>query len=102
VLRRLASGDDRVRLHGWRNFYYRTDYIGGRVFGPDDPSGVDQELPDPVSNWYIHGQPTPGAARHSGYWVDPPVWRAVDDFATAVAAAPTIPRQDRATLREDA
>jgi hypothetical protein len=104
VLRRLTSGDDGAGLLGWRNFYYRTDYIGGRVFGDDDPSGVDQELPDPASNWYIHGQPAPAAARHSGYWIDPPVWRTVDDFATAVAGARSIPRQGQGqtALRGDA
>ncbi|MFC6017916.1 hypothetical protein ACFP2T_17075 [Plantactinospora solaniradicis] len=104
VLRRLTTGDDGAGLLGWRNFHYRTDYIGGQVFPAGDPSGVDEELPDPVTNWYIHGQPAPAAARHSGYWIDPSVWRAVDEFATAVAGAQSIPRQGqgRPALREDA
>ncbi|GIG86155.1 hypothetical protein [Plantactinospora endophytica] len=105
VLRRLAptGGAPGVALHAWRNFYYRTDYIGGRVFGPGrGPAGVDVELPDPVSNWYIHGQPAPTAARHSGYWVDPAVWLAVDDLAEAVAAVRRVPRQSRAALHKEA
>lgn len=99
VLRRLAAGST---LHAWRNFYYRTDYIGGRIFGPTDASGVDQELADPGTNWYVHGQPPPIASRHAGYWVDPAVWHTVDQFAQELTAAPRVPRQSRAVLREDA
>ncbi|AVT30303.1 hypothetical protein C6361_13265 [Plantactinospora sp. BC1] len=105
VLGRLAptGGAPGVALHAWRNFYYRTDYIGGRIFTAGrPPAEVDVELPDPVSNWYVHGQPAPAAARHSGYWVDPAVWRAVDDLAEAVGAVRRVPRQGRSALHEEA
>ncbi|WP_422771215.1 hypothetical protein ACN28C_32035 [Plantactinospora sp. WMMC1484] len=99
-----TGGAPGVALHAWRNFYYRTDYIGGRVFPAGrEPAEIDVELPDPVSNWHIHGQPAPVAARHSGYWVDPAVWRTVDDLAEAIAAARRLPRQSQAaTLHEEA
>lgn len=89
VLRRLApTGDDaEARLVAWRNFHYRTDYIGGPVFPDGHPAQVDVELPDPATNWYVHGQPVPVPRRHSGYWVDPAVWRVVDDLAKEVGRA---------------
>ncbi|MGI5213747.1 hypothetical protein [Plantactinospora sp. CA-290183] len=101
VLRRLAPTGENpaTAVHAWRNFHYRTDYIGGAVFGAAEPSGVDEELPDPGTSWYVHGQSAPAATRHSGYWVDPAVWRAVDEYAEAVAAAGRIPRQGEAAVR---
>ncbi|ROT31694.1 hypothetical protein [Micromonospora sp. HM5-17] len=88
VLRRLApTGDDaEAGLYAWRNFHYQTDYIGGPVFPSGHPARVDVELPDPATNWYVHGQPLPAPRRHSGYWVDPAVWRTVDDLAERLAA----------------
>ncbi|MFB9233983.1 hypothetical protein ACFFWC_00280 [Plantactinospora siamensis] len=125
VLRGLESRG----VYAWRNFYYRTDYIGGpalsdgadqagqadadaiagrttdadrsgsaeraadaagtgRIGGADQGAGVDVELPDPVSNWYIFGQPRPTATRHSGYWTDAAVWQAVDELASDLAGDP--------------
>ncbi|MEQ4303878.1 hypothetical protein ABNF97_21275 [Plantactinospora sp. B6F1] len=98
-----TGGAAGVALHAWRNFSYRTDYIGGRIFPAGrPPTEIDVELPDPVGNGHIHGQPAPAAARHSGYWVDPAVWRTVDDLAEAVGAVRRVPRQDRAALHEEA
>ncbi|MEE6257882.1 hypothetical protein [Plantactinospora sonchi] len=90
VLRRLGpTGDDADSpVYAWRNFHYRTDYIGGPVFERGHPARIDVELPDPATNWYIHGQHPPAPSRHSGYWVDPAVWRTVDDLAERIAWAP--------------
>lgn len=89
VLRRLGpTGDDADSpVYAWRNFHYRTDYIGGPVFPQGHPAAIDVELPDPPTSWYVHGQPAPAPTRHSGYWVDPVVWRTVDDLADHLSRA---------------
>lgn len=97
VLRQLApDAGTAAAVHDWRNFYYRTDYIGGPVLAHDPGAagagGVDVELPDPRTSWHIYGQPEPVAGRHSGYWSDPAVWLTVDRLADEVAAAGTVPR----------
>ena len=93
VLRPLVSG----QVHAWRNFHYRTDYIGGSVLAPGtEPAPgteVDVELPDPRTRWYIYGQPKPATTRHAGYWSDPTMWEQVDRLAEATSGAPRIPRQ---------
>jgi hypothetical protein len=84
LLGRLVPPDGGSRVSTWRNFYHLTDYIGGAVLPARPEAGVDVELPDPATNWYIYGQPKPVAARHSGYWSDAAVWRTVDQFAGAI------------------
>nr|MDT0662277.1 hypothetical protein [Micromonospora sp. DSM 115978] len=93
VLRRLVSADDGSPVYAWRNFSYRTDYIGGPVLGGPASTEVDVELPDPPTCWHIFGQPKPAPTRHSGYWSDPAMWRQVDRLAEAAAGAPRVPRQ---------
>lgn len=80
----------------WRNIYYPTDPIGGRIFDGKDGGGqpeedlpradsqtgschVDRELTDPAECWYNYGQPVPRPGRHSGYWTDARVWKQIDD-----------------------
>jgi hypothetical protein len=63
----------------WRNFYYATDYIGGRVAGTNEV--VNHELTDPPTTWYIYGQNPPMLGRHSGYWTDPRLWTVIDGWA---------------------
>lgn len=75
VLAGLAGPDTR-----WVNVHYPTDYIGGPVFGSGTP-GVDRRLPDPPTCHYVHGQPPPAVAGHSGYWRDPAMWAIVDAVA---------------------
>ncbi|SNR85501.1 hypothetical protein [Blastococcus mobilis] len=87
VLSRLrpatASG---TGIRAWRNLYYQTDYIGREI----GTAAADQELPDPITCWYVYGQPEPAPGRHSGYWTDPKVWVNVDEVAEQLvdAAAP--------------
>ncbi len=89
-----ATGPAGARsVYAWRNFYYQTDYIGGAVLAAAPPADVDAELPDPITSWYIFGQPVPPVTRHSGYWADPAVWRTVDQFAATIAAVPQVPGQ---------
>jgi hypothetical protein len=87
----LPASDAPARLHSWTNCWYQTDYIGGAVFDPRRPVGVDEELPDPVTCWYIYGQPKPTPGRHSGYWDDAAVWAHVDQFARELAPANRVP-----------
>jgi hypothetical protein len=70
----------------WLNFYYPTDPIGGPVFAETTSSArdlVDRPLPDPAESWYVYGQPLPAPQRHSGYWADPRVWKAINHVAAA-------------------
>jgi hypothetical protein len=83
VLQRLTAG---LGTFTWRNFYYRTDFIGGAALAVQPTEPVDKELPDPINSWHIYGQPKPVAGRHSGYWNDPAVWRYVQQTASHMAA----------------
>jgi hypothetical protein len=98
-----VSADRLERLLGsgkrsWRNIYYPTDPIGGRIFqsapahsqpvaSPQeagtraDCQAVDLELPDPAESWYDYGQPKPSPGGHSGYWTDARVWEQVAEIA---------------------
>jgi hypothetical protein len=95
VFDRLA-GPTRVRT--WRNLYYETDYIGRDVL-----EAVDKELPDPITCWYIYGQPRPAPGSHSGYWSDPRFWTAVDSVAQELSPAgesgPASGAQERTPVR---
>jgi hypothetical protein len=91
VLRTLVPDAGRSAVLCWRNVAYRTDYIGGPVLAADPPPGpVDVELPDPPTRWYVHGEPEPAPARHSGYWADAALWREVDRLAVALATHPPV------------
>jgi hypothetical protein len=89
-IRQASSGQ-------WRNIYYPTDPIGGRIFDDSDggsqheeglpradtkpgSSHVDRELIDPAQCWYNYGQPVPRPGRHSGYWTDARVWKQIGDL----------------------
>jgi hypothetical protein len=52
---------------GWRNLYYRTDYVGGPIELPH----VDEPLSDPTTSVCVYGQPTPRIRSHTGYLGDP-------------------------------
>jgi hypothetical protein len=100
VLRRLVPARSTgTAVCAWRNFYYRTDYIGADVLA-EPPCGVDTELPDPPTHWYVFGQPPPAVRRHSGYWSDPAVWREVDACAARLVT-PRPPSQPRYALSPD-
>jgi hypothetical protein len=68
------------RLAEWRNYHYRTDYIGGAVL-PDHDTSVDEDLKDPLTSWLVYGQPPPPVGSHSGYWTDPVMWADIDRMA---------------------
>jgi hypothetical protein len=67
----------------WRNFYRRTDLIGGQVFtGPDDRHGdADQCLRDPSTKWYVPRDPEPAVLGHSGYMADESMYSYVEGLA---------------------
>lgn len=101
VLARLGSGS---RLTDWRNFYYRTDFVGGSVLPTQAGNSVDRELSDPAGTWHVYGQPAQPFRRHTGYWTDRRMWAEIDAMAAELAArcAPAArtygaaPEQDRA------
>jgi len=67
----------------WRNFYRRTDLIGGRVFtGPDGGHGdADVCLRDPSTRWYVPRDPEPPVLGHSGYMADESMYGHVEGLA---------------------
>jgi hypothetical protein len=67
----------------WRNFYRRTDPIGGPVFtGPDGAhDDADQCLHDPDTSCYVPRDPLPAVRGHSGYMRDPCMQDSVDRLA---------------------
>ncbi|WP_203337757.1 hypothetical protein [Nocardioides limicola] len=69
--------DGRARVRQWRNFYTRTDYIGG----PMGIAEVDEEIPDPPTSRYVYGQSVPAMGRHTGYWRDQRMWQRIDELA---------------------
>lgn len=79
ALARLASGQAGIGPVHWRNFYYRTDYIGGPAV-----ASVDIVLPDPPTSDFIFGQAEPRVGSHTGYWTDPHLWSQIDDLAAAI------------------
>lgn len=94
VLENLAKGAGGIGDVCWRNFYYRTDVIGGPVLPdcletkPDaEWNDVDTVLSDPPRSRYIFGQPEPEVGGHSGYWHDKTMWKRVDDLAGQLATA---------------
>jgi hypothetical protein len=92
VLTELVREKSVVRTAGWVNCFYETDYIGRSVLTRDN--AVDRRLPDPITSWYIFGQPEPKPGRHSGYWSDPKVWAEVDRFCRLPdSGAPPHPQQ---------
>jgi hypothetical protein len=90
-----STSASKVRLAGWTNCHYETDYIGREV----GIASVDQPLDDPRTCWYVFGQPEPAPGRHSGYWGDPKVWTHVDAYAMAPGKKPppVIPSQPGST-----
>jgi hypothetical protein len=103
VLRHLSSPASGVHLHSWRNFYYRTDYIGGRVvLGDDSEVTVNVPLSDPATSRYIYGQPPPAIGRHSGYWHDKRMWDQVDVIAAEMDTSRLSPDQEEKGLRTPA
>jgi hypothetical protein len=88
VLTRLVNEDSDVKVAGWVNCYYETDYIGRRVLSPKR-NAVDNPLPDPITCWYVYGQPEPKPGRHSGYWSDPSVWAEVDRLSWLPGGGPS-------------
>jgi hypothetical protein len=89
ALRTLADREV-SRVSAWRNFSYPTDFIGGPALAGAD--GVDRELCDPASVWFVYGQPQPAPGRHSGYWTDPRVWYEVDRLAAGLTRTGPVPR----------
>jgi hypothetical protein len=73
---RLRGPGAGAPLRSWRNFSYRTDYIGG----PIDREGVDDPLPDPGTAWYVTGEPMPPMRSHTGYWSDEAMWQRIDEL----------------------
>lgn len=91
ALTTLVTPGSPVRMGQWRNFSYRTDYIGGPVFpaGTVGPAGaVDQAYSDPRTSLHVYGQEQPPPGRHSGYWSDPRMWT---EILTFTGGAPTDP-----------
>jgi hypothetical protein len=91
VLRELVPPGGEASVRTWHNVYYLTDFVGGAVLTDPGANGVDCERPDPVTCWYIYGQPSPAAGRHSGYWSDPAVWALVDASTCPGGASPSPP-----------
>ena len=57
-------------LVGWRNFYRRTDPIGGPVFADTDSPEQDTEVPDPFPGPASdHGDSTPPLERDAAPWL---------------------------------
>jgi hypothetical protein len=81
----LLSRVDRRTGDYWRNFHYRTDYIGGPLGGRTG-GRVDRHLDDPATAWHVVGQPTPPMRRHTGYWSDELMWQQIDALTTALHA----------------
>jgi hypothetical protein len=80
---RLAHGPG-IKVWRWRNFHYRTDYIGGAV---SVPGGVDEPLPDPPTSLFLYGQPLPGVGGHTGFWEDEEMRRQITLLAQDLAKA---------------
>ena len=70
----------------WRNVYYLTDYIGGRVdlSDPALDAEVNRWMVDPPTRWSVRGEPEPRIATHTGYGNDDALWREVDAMAAAL------------------
>ncbi|TMR94623.1 hypothetical protein [Nonomuraea basaltis] len=64
LFERLADGPG-IKVCRWRNFHYRTDFIGGPV-----RDRVDVPLPDPPASRFLYGQPLPRVGGHTGFWED--------------------------------
>lgn len=64
----------------WRNVYYETDYIGGRVSTGSSKvdDRIDLELVDPPTHRYVVDQPLPRVLSHTGYWYDKAFWKEVE------------------------
>ncbi|HEY1486349.1 MAG TPA: hypothetical protein VGF84_09600, partial [Micromonosporaceae bacterium] len=72
----------------WRNYFYRTDYIGNTpILGADN-----HVIPDPPSDAYVLGQPRPAIGSHTGYWTDPAVWPSVEDAVPVDGSSTDVPR----------
>ncbi|MFC4007323.1 hypothetical protein ACFOY2_08825 [Nonomuraea purpurea] len=77
LFRRLADGPD-IKVACWRNFWCRTDYIGGPVSAPGP---VDVELADPPTDRFLYGQPLPKVGAHTGFWEDKEMRRQITMLA---------------------
>jgi hypothetical protein len=87
------------RVWSWRNFFYDTDYIGGRIMAAS--SRLDTRLEDPPTFWYLYGQDPPAPGRHSAYWNDPQVWAMVDQYAKTIPVPPASPPPDERMAAEN-
>jgi hypothetical protein len=74
----------------WRNYYDKTDYIGGAALSKQ-PNPIDEDLNDPLTSWLVYGQPPPPVGTHSGYWTDPVMWAGIDKLAMCVAPHDPLP-----------
>jgi hypothetical protein len=98
----IAGGAAGIGPVLWQNVFYATDYIGGavRTGGSVLPDGIDLELVDPPTHWYVADQPLPRVLSHTGYWTDPAFWHQVDLVCDGTLAAGT-PRSGNGVTHQD-